>query len=157
MRIREKTPSQTLFILFLESKLKVSVFLSNELLAQDQLDLHKYMKGRNYNVTLNCKLGVTLQLIKLLEVWLLFSDPNTTVTLVKVLLTHSLLEILPKTRFEASRVVFWSLSCYKELKLTTNRFTGRTLHGLLIQMHNISLRSLGMRRKFLGLKVTQQS
>ena len=48
-------------------------------------------------------------------------------------------------RFEASRVVFWSLSCYKELKLTTNRFTGRTLGGLLMQ--NISLRSSGMRRK----------
>ena len=44
-------------------------------------------------------------------------------------------------------MVFWSLSCYKELKLTTNRFTGRTLGGLLIQMQNISLRSSGMRRK----------
>ena len=58
-------------------------------------------------------------------------------------------------------MVFWSLSCYKELKLTTNRCTGRTLRGLLIQMQNISLRSSGMRRKqnfeFLGLKVTQQS
>ena len=43
-------------------------------------------------------------------------------------------------------MVFWSLSCYKELKLTTNRFTGRTLRGLLIQMQNISLRSSGMRR-----------
>ena len=52
-----------------------------------------------------------------------------------------------KTCFEAIRVVFWSLSCYKELKLTTNRFTGRTLRGLLIQMQNISLRSSGMRRK----------
>ena len=49
--------------------------------------------------------------------------------------------------FEASRVVFWSLSCYKELKLTTNRFTGGTLRGLLIQMQNISLRSSGMHRK----------
>ena len=49
-----------------------------------------------------------------------------------------------KTRFEASRVVFWSLSCYKELKLTTNWFTGRTLCGLLIQMQNISLQSSGM-------------
>ena len=48
---------------------------------------------------------------------------------------------------EASRVVFWSLSCFKELKLTTNPFTGRTLHSLLIQMQNISLRSSGMRRK----------
>ena len=62
-------------------------------------------------------------------------------------LTHSLLEILPKTHVEASRVVFRSLSWYKELKLTTKRFTGRTLGGLLIQMQNISLRSLGMRRK----------
>ena len=44
-------------------------------------------------------------------------------------------------------MVFWSLSCYKELKLTTNPFTGRTLHSLLIQMQNISLRSSGMRRK----------
>ena len=52
-----------------------------------------------------------------------------------------------KLRFEASQVVFWSLSCYKELKLTTNRFTSRTLGGLLIQMQNISLRSSGMRRK----------
>ena len=52
-----------------------------------------------------------------------------------------------KTRFEASRVAFWSLSCYKELKLTTNRFTGRTLRGLLIQVQNISLRSSSMRRK----------
>ena len=50
-------------------------------------------------------------------------------------------------RFEGTRVVFWPLSCYKELKLTTNRFTGRTLHGLLIQMQNISLRSSGTRRK----------
>ena len=40
-------------------------------------------------------------------------------------------------------MVFWSLSFYKELKLTTNSFTGRTLHGLLIQMQNISLRSSG--------------
>ena len=52
-----------------------------------------------------------------------------------------------KTCFEASRVVFWSLSCYKELKLTTNQFAGRTLGGLLSQMQNISLRSSGMRRK----------
>ena len=33
-------------------------------------------------------------------------------------------------------MVFWSLSYYRELKLTTNRFTGHTLHGLLIQMQN---------------------
>ena len=63
---------------------------------------------------------------------------GTRFTFRQLFLTHSLLE---------SRVVFWSLSCYKELKLPTNRFTGRTLHGLLIQMQNISLRSSGMRRK----------
>ena len=55
-------------MLFLESKVKVSAFLSNELLAQDQLYLNKHMKGRKYNVTLNCTLGVTLQLINLLQV-----------------------------------------------------------------------------------------
>ena len=43
-------------------------------------------------------------------------------------------KICGKTRFEAIRVVFWSLLCYKDLKLTTKLFTGRTLHGLLIQM-----------------------
>ena len=63
------------------------------------------------------------------------------------LLTHLPLEILPKMCFEASQAVFWSLSCYKELKLITKPFTGRTLRGLLIQMQNISLRSSGMRRK----------
>ena len=59
-------------------------------------------------------------------------------------LTHSPLEIL---HFEASRVFFLSLSCFKELKFTIKLFTGRKLHGLLIQMQNISLRSLGMCRK----------
>ena len=44
-------------------------------------------------------------------------------------------------------MLFWSLLCYKGLKLTTNRFTGRTLGGLLIHMQSISLRSSGMRRK----------
>ena len=62
----------------------------------------------------------------------------------------------------ASKEVFGSLSSYyKELKLTTKLFAGRTLCGLLIQMQNISLRISGMHRKqnfeFLGLKVTQQS
>ena len=50
-----------------------------------------------------------------------------------------------KTRFEACRVVFWSLSCYKEPKPTTKPFTGCTVRSLLIQMQNISLWSLGMR------------
>ena len=67
------------------------------------------------------------------------SPPSELRALVPRSLTHSLLEICRKTRFEASRVVLWSLSCYKELRLTTNRFTGRRLHGLLIQMQNISL------------------
>ena len=44
-----------------------------------------------------------------------------------------------KTRFEACRVVFWSLSCYKEPKPTTKPFTGCTVRSLLIQMQNISL------------------
>ena len=45
----------------------------------------------------------------------------------------------------------------KELNLTTKPFIGRTLCGLLIQMKNISLRSSGMRWKFMGLKVSQWS
>ena len=58
------------------------------------------------------------------------------------LLTHLPLEILPKNMFEASQAVFWSLSCYKELKLRTIKtFTGHTLCGLLIQMQNIRLQS----------------
>ena len=64
---------------------------------------------------------------------------------IEIYLTHSPLEILP--RFEASRAVFWSLSCYKERKLTTKPCRGRTLRGLLIQMHNFSLQSSVMRRK----------
>ena len=61
---------------------------------------------------------------------------------------------LPKTRFNASRAVFWSLTCYKELKRIIKPFTVRTLRGLPIQMQNISLRSLGMCRKqnFEGFK-----
>ena len=48
-------------------------------------------------------------------------------------------------RFEASRAIFWSLVVYKELKLTTKLFTGRTLGGLLIQMQITTFR--GLRRK----------
>ena len=67
-----------------------------------------------------------------------------------------------KTCFKTSRVVFWSLSCYTELKLTTTRFTGRTLRGLLIQMHNfiackVRLCAESKSFGFLGLKVTEQS
>ena len=51
---------------------------------------------------------------------------------------------------EASRAAFLSLSCYKELKLTTKLFTGRTIQGLLIQMQNISL---GMRRKKINYEI----
>ena len=39
------------------------------------------------------------------------------------------------------------LQMYKELKFSTKPFTGRALRGLLIQMQNFSLRSLGMHRK----------
>ena len=49
--------------------------------------------------------------------------------------------------FEASQAVFWSPSCYRELKLTTKSFTGCMLCGLLTQMQNISLQSLVMHRK----------
>ena len=52
-----------------------------------------------------------------------------------------------KRHFEVCVVVFWSLTCYKELKLTTKPFTGRTLYLLLIQMQTVSLRSSGMHRK----------
>ena len=61
--------------------------------------------------------------------------------------THSLLKFCPKIHFEASQAVFWSLSCYKEIKPTIKLFTGCTLCDLLIQMQNSSLRSLGMSRK----------
>ena len=40
-----------------------------------------------------------------------------------------------------------SLSGYKELKRTKKPFTGHALRGLLIQMQNISFRSLGMLRQ----------
>ena len=64
--------------------------------------------------------------------------------------------------FEASQAVFWSLSCYKEPKLTIKPFKGCTLGRLLIQKQNVSLRSSGMHRKqnfevVFGIKLTQQS
>ena len=62
-------------------------------------------------------------------------------------LTHFLQKFCQKTRFEASQVVFWSLWCYKELKLTIKPFTGHKRQGLLIQMQNISLQSSGMCKK----------
>ena len=43
-----------------------------------------------------------------------------------------------KRVLQLSRPVFWPLSCYKELKLTTKLFKGRTLRGLLIQMQNLA-------------------
>ena len=57
-------------------------------------------------------------------------------------LTHSPLEIFPKNTFRS-----WSLSCYKDLKLTTKLFTGHTLCGLLIQMQNIGWQSSHKCRK----------
>ena len=62
-------------------------------------------------------------------------------------LTHLAQKFCRKARFEASQVVFWSLWCYKELKLTIKPFTGRKRRGLLIQMQNISLQSSGMCKK----------
>ena len=61
-------------------------------------------------------------------------------------LTHLPLKISPKNAFW-TWAVFWSMSCYKELKLTIKPFTGHTLHSLLIQMQNISLWSSGTHRK----------
>ena len=46
-------------------------------------------------------------------------------------------------RFEAVLAIAWSLSGYKELKLTTELFTGCCL---LIQTQNMSFQSLGMQR-----------
>ena len=64
-----------------------------------------------------------------------------------------------KTRFEASRVVFWSLSCYKELKLTTNRFTGTSRPSDPDAKYQLAKFGHAQKAKFrfLGLKVTQQS
>ena len=62
-------------------------------------------------------------------------------------LTHFPRKFHQKTRFEASQVDFWSLWCYKELKLTIKPFTGRKRRGLLIQMQNISLQSSGICKK----------
>ena len=56
--------------------------------------------------------------------------------------------ICRKTRFEASRAVFRPLSCYKELKLTTKLFKGRTLRGLLIQMQNLARALENFRKLF---------
>ena len=47
----------------------------------------------------------------------------------------------------ASQDDFWSLSGYKELKLSKNLFIGQTPQGPLFQMQNISFLSLGMSRK----------
>ena len=52
-------------------------------------------------------------------------------------LTHSPWRFCRKMCFEASQVVFWSLLCYKELKLITKPFAGRTLCGFLIQMQKL--------------------
>ena len=56
-----------------------------------------------------------------------------------------------KTRFEASRIVFWSLSYYKEIELTKKPFTGRALRSLPFQMQN----TIGFRSSRVGFKVTQ--
>ena len=62
-------------------------------------------------------------------------------------LTHCPWKFRQTMYFEASQAVFWSPSCYRELKLTTKSFTGCMLCGLLTQMQNISLQSLVMHRK----------
>ena len=63
------------------------------------------------------------------------------ICLTSLILTHSPLKILPKKRvlkLVSSFLVTLMLQ-YKEPKLTTKPFTGRTLRNLLIQMQNISL------------------
>jgi len=70
-----------------------------------------------------------------------------TVNYFTLTLTHLPQKFCRKTHFEASQVVFWSLWCYKELKLTIKPFTGRKRHGLLIQLQNISFQSSGMGKK----------
>ena len=66
-------------------------------------------------------------------------------------LTHSPLEILPKNAFWSLSSGFLVTSCFQELKLTKNPSTGCTVHGLLIQMQNIYLRSSGMHPLFFSL------
>ena len=85
---------------------------------------------------------------------LLFSDkqslPISKPKFVKCLNPFAPRNFAKKMCFEAKRAVFWSLSCYKELKpdkLAIKPCSGRTLRSLLIQMKNIRLRSSGMRRK----------
>ena len=69
--------------------------------------------------------------------------PHLTVKDWKLSLTFSQTPFAPrdfakKRVLQLSRAVFWPLSCYKELKLTTKLFKGRTLRGLLIQMQNLA-------------------
>ena len=56
-----------------------------------------------------------------------------------------------KTRFEASRTVFWSLSYYKELELNKKPITGSALRSVPFQMQNTT----GFRSSSMGFKVTQ--
>ena len=71
------------------------------------------------------------------------------------------LKVLKKqlSKFEVSRVVFWSLSGYKVLKLTTKPFTGRALRGLLINARckilacEVQACAESKIWRFLGLKV----
>ena len=50
--------------------------------------------------------------------------------------------------FEASQAVFWSLLCYKELKLITKAFAGRTLPTRSLGMHKKQKFKIG----FFGFK-----
>ena len=81
------------------------------------------------------------------HIWVVFHKVLVNFEIFKLLFNPLPWRFYRKMCFEASRAVFWSLSCYKELKLTTKLFTGGTLCGLLIQRLNISLRSSGMHRK----------
>ena len=62
--------------------------------------------------------------------------------------THSPLEICRTTCFKASRAVFWSVSCYKELKLIIKLFTGRTSGVVHFAAFWFSLRSRACAENF---------
>ena len=62
--------------------------------------------------------------------------------------------------FEASQAVFWSLLCYKELKLTAKSFTGCRLAAFWSRCKILALKVRACRESKIlrfGLKVTQQS
>ena len=94
-----------------------------------------WMQGRNGEKINKRQLWLKTYLIAqwISATWVSHLNRNRLAALFQVEPIHPW-KLCGKTCFEAIRVVFWSLLCYKDLKLTTKPFTGRTLHGLLIQM-----------------------